>query len=101
MKVFVQIVSAPWCKRCGEIKPRVAELCRLAGAQLEEVNDDDLEEESGLKASVTALPTIRTMVEREGGGGVWATYTPKDLSVWEDAMKVYALSAAGAQDLDF
>ncbi len=101
MKVFVQIVSAPWCKRCVEIKPRVAELCHLAGAQLEEVNYDELEEDGPLKASITALPTIRTLVEREGGGGTWASYTPKELLAWEDAMKSYALSAAGAQDLDF
>ncbi len=101
MKVFVQIVSAPWCKRCVEIKPRVAELCRLAGAHLEEVNYDELEEDSAIKLSVTALPTIRTLLEREGGGGIWASYTPKELGAWEDAMKSYALTTAGEQDLDF
>jgi hypothetical protein len=96
MPIFVQIISAPWCKRCGEIKPRVTELCRLAGAGLEEVNYDELEDDSALKASVTALPTIRMLVE---GTGSWKTYTPRELSAWED--HITALAVAAQQDMDF
>jgi thiol-disulfide isomerase/thioredoxin len=97
MPIFVQIVSAPWCKRCVEIKPRVADLCRLAGAALEEVNYDELDDDSSLKASVTALPTIRMLVE--GAGATWKAYTPRDLAIWEDHIK--ALAVAAQQDLDF
>ena len=97
MPIFVQIVSAPWCKRCGEIKPRVAELCRLAGASLEEVNYDELDDDSPLKASVTALPTIRMIVESPEA--TWKVYTPKELSVWED--QITALAVAAQQDMDF
>ena len=99
-KLFVQIVSAPWCKRCHEIKPRVAELCRLTGAALEEVNFDELEEDDSLKLSVTALPTVRLMVERDGRAGAWVSYTPKDLAAWEDQMRIHALSVTSG-DMDF
>lgn len=99
--VFVQIVSAPWCKRCVEIKPRVAELCRIAGAQLEEVPYDGLEEDDPLRESITALPTVRMLVSSAVGGcGKWSAYTPKELPAWEDAIKLYG-SAAPGNDLDF
>ncbi len=94
--IFVQIVSAPWCKRCGEIKPRVAELCQQAGATLEEVNYDELEEDSAIKVSVTALPTIRMLVEEPGAK--WRTYTPRELGAWEERIKIMALAST---DMDF
>ena len=101
MKLFVQIVSAPWCKRCHEIKPRVVEVCRLAGATLEEVNYDELEEDDSIKASVSALPTVRLLVEQEGRVGEWKAYKPSELDAWEDTVKVTALSVAGGGDMDF
>lgn len=101
MKLFVQIISAPWCKRCHEIKPRVVDVCRLAGATLEEVNYDELEDDDSLKESVTALPTVRLLVEQDGRAGEWKAYKPGELDIWEDTMKVTALSAGGGGDLDF
>jgi hypothetical protein len=99
-QLFVQIVSAPWCKRCVEIKPRVAALCQIVGATLEEVNFDELEEDDTLKASITALPTIRLMVEQSGKPTGWKTYTPKDLEAWEDQMRLYA-PVAPSSEMDF
>lgn len=99
-RLFVQIVSAPWCKRCHEIKPRVAELCHITGATLEEVNYDELEEDDSLKMSVTALPTVRLLVERDGKAGGWTAYTPKDLTAWEDQMRLH-VSVTPSADLDF
>jgi thiol-disulfide isomerase/thioredoxin len=99
--VFVQIVSAPWCKRCVEIKPRVAELCRIAGAQLEEINYDELDESDSLRDLVKALPTVRMRVSAAAGGrGEWSAYTPKELAIWEDAIKLYGGAAPG-DNLDF
>jgi thiol-disulfide isomerase/thioredoxin len=99
-KLFVQVISAPWCKRCVEIKPRVSELCRIVGATLEEVNFDELEEDDTLKASVTALPTIRLLVERDGKAGGWAAYTPKEFQSWENQMMLLAGAGPG-DDMDF
>jgi hypothetical protein len=99
-RLFVQIVSAPWCKRCVEIKPRVAELCRIVGATFEEVNFDELEDDDSLKASITALPTVRLLIERDGRPGAWTAYTPKELSVWEEQMRLH-VSVAPSGDMDF
>jgi hypothetical protein len=79
----------------------VAELCRIAGAQLEEVNYDDLEEGDSLRESITALPTVRMLVSAAAGGrNEWSAYTPKDLPAWEEAIKLHG-SAAPGNDLDF
>jgi len=99
-KLFVQVISAPWCKRCVEIKPRVAELCRIVGATLEEINFDELEDDDSLKLSVTALPTIRLLVERDGKTGGWAAYNPKEFQAWENQMMLFAGAGPG-NDLDF
>lgn len=105
MKLFVQIIGAPWCKRCLEVKPRVSEVCRLSGATLEEVNYDELEEDDSLKASVSALPTVRLLIERDGhtygSASEWKAYKPSELDAWEDMMKVTALSLGGGADMDF
>jgi hypothetical protein len=100
-RLFVQIVSAPWCKRCAEIKPQVVQLCKIAGATLEEVNYDELEETDSLKLSVTALPTVRLLVEQAGRSSGWKSYTPKELAAWEDQMRLYAVAAPSSEDMDF
>ena len=70
MTIEVQIISAPWCKRCQIIKPDIAEHCRLSGATLSLVEYDDLEEAE--QAIIKSLPTIRLRLEPTNE---WTTYT--------------------------
>ena len=80
----VQIISAPWCKRCHSIKPVVAEHCALGGATLTILDYDEMEEAD--KSLIKSLPTIRMRV----GNSPWSTYVPAEIESWKSAM----LSAA-------
>ena len=53
----VEFITATWCARCKEIKPRVAQVCAAAGVELVFVDYADLEDEE--KGTITSLPTIR------------------------------------------
>lgn len=80
----VQLISAPWCKRCHLIKPEVKRYCEMAGAALTELNFDELEEGDPLKASVKALPTI--MMRLTAPSSDWVSYAPADLEKWKAAI---------------
>lgn len=95
--VFVQLISATWCKRCVELKPRIKDLCRIAGASFEEINYDELDEEDPLKMQITSLPTIRLRLQTTE----WKNYTAKDFSMWEEQMLLHAQIISSASDLDF
>jgi hypothetical protein len=80
----VQLISAPWCKRCHLIKPEVKRYCEMAGAVLTELNFDELEEGDPLKATVKALPTI--MMRLSAPSQDWVSYAPADLEKWKVAI---------------
>jgi thiol-disulfide isomerase/thioredoxin len=89
MPVEVQIISAPWCKRCQTIKPEVAALCTLSGATLTYVEYEEMEEDE--KATITSLPTIR-MRDR---GEPWSVYTATTLEEWKAAITKTAIRTDG------
>ena len=88
----VEIISAPWCKRCHAIKPDVAKHCALAGATLTVVDYEEMEEAD--KANITSLPTIRMRLSPEAG---WSVYNADTLEAW----KVAIVSSAMKTDDDF
>ena len=80
--VEVQYIGAEWCKRCHILRPEVQAICAVAGAiPFNYVDFDELDENSELKATVTALPTFR--IRR---GTVWTTYTPNTIAAFKDAL---------------
>lgn len=91
----VEIISAPWCKRCHIVKPEVAAACSLAGATLAYVEYDDLDEAT--QATVTSLPTIRMRV---GEGTAWTIWTANTLAEWKAALMA-TVSVAPSADEDF
>jgi hypothetical protein len=79
MTIEVQIISAPWCKRCGTIKPEVARYCSLNGAALTVVDyEAGLDEKD--KAEIKSLPTIRMKRISET---VWSIYTADTIEAWK------------------
>lgn len=95
MPAAVEIISAPWCKRCHTVKPEVAAVCALIGATLEYVEYDDLDEDK--QAAVTSLPTIRMRVSPEVG---WTVWTANTLNDWKAAAMATA-TVAPTGDEDF
>jgi hypothetical protein len=94
----VQMISATWCKRCVVIKKELHDLCAMVGTTLTIVDfDDDLEESSELKQSVTSLPTIRIRANETDD---WKTYTAATLAECKDVLLQCAVSATSV-DLDF
>ncbi len=87
----VQLISAPWCKRCTVIKPGVEQLCKNAGANLTVLNYDELDDGESIKMAVTALPTILM-------NGIY--YTPSQYEEWSAAIMVAAV-ATMSEDTDF
>lgn len=80
MPALVKLVSAPWCKRCHELKPNIAATVAIAGATLEIVNFDELEDDDPVKAAVKSLPTILMQTET---GGPWSVYNVHTLAEWK------------------
>ncbi len=95
MPVSVEIISAPWCKRCHVVKPEVAAVCALIGATLEYVEYDYLDEEK--QTVVTSLPTIRMRVSSDAG---WTIWTANTLDEWKAAAMATA-SVVPSGDEDF
>jgi hypothetical protein len=67
------------------------------GATLEEVNYDELEENDALKLSVTALPTIRLLVEQGGKAGRWAAKAAARALMRAVSMKVTPVSSGSGR----
>ena len=76
--IEVQIISAPWCKRCHVVKPEVARYCTMTGAEFATVDYEEMEEAE--KNTVKSLPTIRMRV---ASTDPWSTYTADTLEVWK------------------
>jgi hypothetical protein len=77
--IEVQIISAPWCKRCGTIKPDVARYCALNGAVLTVVDyEEELDEKE--KEGIKSLPTIRMKRMSEVA---WSIYTADTIEAWK------------------
>ncbi len=94
MPASVEIISAPWCKRCHTVKPEVAAVCALVGATLEYVEYDDLDEDK--QAVVTSLPTIRMRVSPDVG---WTIWTANTLEEWKTAaMATASIATSGDED---
>ena len=77
--IEVQIISAPWCRRCDRIKPEVASHVAVAGARLVNIHMEDLEEAE--QASITSLPTVRMRPTPTAG---WMIYTAHTLHHWKE-----------------
>jgi len=78
--VEVQLISAPWCRRCGRVKPEVEQYCKLTGTTLTLINFDDLEEEE--KTTITSLPTIRMRLIGDATAE-WSIYFTDTLEAWK------------------
>ena len=89
----VQIVSAPWCKRCHTIKPEVTAACALNGLVLTVIDYEKMEEAE--KAEIKSLPTIRMRASAEAA---WVSYTADTLAAWKEAFSQIAISTT---DTDF
>ena len=94
--VSVEIISAPWCKRCHIVKPEVAVICAMTGATLTYVEYDDLDEAA--QAVVTSLPTIRMRIG--GANDEWSIWTANTLNEWKTVIMATA-SVAPSADTDF
>lgn len=75
----VQIISAPWCKRCHTVKPEVAKFCSMNGAVFTVVDYDEMED-GAEKDTVKSLPTIRM---RLSSSALWSLYTADTLEAWK------------------
>lgn len=85
----VQIISAPWCKRCQTVKPEVARYCALTGATLIVVEYEEMEAVD--KDTVKSLPTIRMKNDADPS---WTVYTADTLEAWKtDIVKMAATTA--------
>ena len=80
MQIEVQIISAPWCKRCHVVKPEVARYCQLNGAALTVVDYEELDEKE--KEIVKSLPTIRMRIVTSSSTD-WSVYTTDTLETWK------------------
>lgn len=95
MPASVELISAPWCKRCHTVKPDVAATCAMVGATLVTVNYDDLDETA--QAAVTSLPTIRMRVSPDAD---WTIWTANTLTEWKTAAMA-TVSVGPSNDEDF
>jgi len=77
----VQLISAPWCKRCTVIKPDVASCAAMNGATLTVVDYEEMEEAE--KAEIKSLPTIRL---RLGPMGSWTVFTADTLELFKTTL---------------
>lgn len=79
--MFVEFITATWCGRCKEIKPRVMQICATMSTMLTFVDYEEMDEEA--KAAITSLPTIRM---RTTATEPWVTYVAATIEDWVDAM---------------
>jgi hypothetical protein len=77
----VQIISAPWCKRCHTIKPEILSACALSGLILTAIDYDEMEETE--KTDIKSLPTIRM---RSSAEAAWDSYTADTLAACKIAI---------------
>lgn len=94
MPLEVIMISAPWCARCGDIKPGVEQTCKSTGAIFTVLNYDDLEDDDAIKQQVSALPTL--LIDGKA-------YKPAYSDEWREVLAAAAVAAAtaGGGDMDF
>jgi hypothetical protein len=91
----VEIVSAPWCKRCHALKPEIEKHCTMNAAALTVVDFEEMDETE--KATISSLPTIRT---RPAGATEWQIYTANTFDDWKRDLVAITIKTATA-DTDF
>lgn len=89
----VQLISAPWCKRCAVIKPDVASHCTMNNATFTIVDYEEMEENE--KADIKSLPTIRM---RLGPMGSWAVFTADTLESFKTTLAHASLKQSTETD---
>lgn len=94
--IHVQMISAPWCKRCAEMKPDILRTVNMAQAQFTYLNFDDLEDDDEAKLAVKALPTVRMRVD----SGDWKVYPAGEVAAWKETI-LALVPVAPAADEDF
>ncbi len=92
--IQVQMISAPWCKRCAEMKPDILRTANMAQAHFMYLNFDELEDDDEAKLAVKALPTVRMRVD----GGDWKAYPAGEIAAWKEAILALVPVAPIADD---
>ena len=92
----VQIISAPWCKRCLTLKPSADAHCKILGITPTWLNYDDFEEDNSLKAQVQSLPTFMV---RPSETAEWQMFAADAFEKWKAA--VTNMTTVVVKDLDF
>lgn len=85
----VQLISAPWCKRCQVVKPEVAAHCVMSGATMTVVDYETMEEDE--KALIKSLPTIRM---RLGSDKAWSIFVADTLDAFKTELAQTALQSS-------
>jgi thiol-disulfide isomerase/thioredoxin len=80
--IYVQMISAPWCKRCHLMKPDIECTAAAAAAEFTYLNFDDLADDDEVKLAVKALPTVRMRVD----SGEWKAYPAGKIDEWKEAI---------------
>lgn len=93
--IQVQMISAPWCKRCAEMKPDILRTVNMANAEFMYLNFDELDDDDEAKLAVKALPTVRMRVD----GGDWKAFPAGEISVWKET--ILSLVPVAPTDEDF
>ena len=91
----VELVSAPWCKRCHTLKPDIATHCQLNSVSLTVLDFEEMDETE--KSMISSLPTIRM---RPTGTAEWLIYTATTIDDWKRDLVALTLKNA-ATDTDF
>lgn len=94
--IEVQMISAPWCKRCAELKPDILRTANMAQARFAYLNYDELEDDDEAKLAVKALPTVRMRVDN----GDWRAYPAGEVAAWKETI-LGLVPVAPADDDDF
>jgi len=94
--IQVQMVSAPWCKRCAVLKPDIQLTSNAAQAEFVYLNFDELDDDDEAKLAVTALPTVRMRI----GDGQWKNYPAADIPKWKEEI-LALVPVAPSADEDF
>jgi len=89
----VQIISAPWCKRCQTIKPEIEAHSVITGVSLTILDYDEMEESDPIKLAVKSLPTMRLRI-----GDSWTVYTADSLASLKEQMTAASLSVVTGSD---
>jgi len=88
-KIEIQMISAPWCKRCHAIKPDVAQHASAHGATFVVIDFDEMEESE--KSTISSLPTIRMRLTPSTD---WQTYTANTVDDFKKALVAHSFSKA-------